>query len=92
MHINNESKDAIASNEIVDKIFNSLENELLDKKEITLDFTRVTFISVYYLGRLEQFVDRARELGVSFQIINILPSIYKVFQVAKVRNILEICC
>lgn len=83
MHINNE---------IVDKIFNSLENELLDKKEVSLDFAKINFISVYYLERLEQFVDRARDLGVSFKIINVLPSIYKVFQVAKVKSILEICC
>lgn len=83
MHINNE---------IIDKIFNSLENELLDKKEVSLDFAKINFISVYYLERLEQFVDRARDLGVSFKIINVLPSIYKVFQVAKVKSILEICC
>lgn len=92
MHISNESISAITSNEIIDKAFHSLENELLDGKKITLDFTRVTFISVYYLERLEQFVDRAKDLGVSFRIINILPSIYKVFQVAKVRNIIGVCC
>ena len=81
----------IISNNIIDDIFNKLENDLLDRKEITLDFSKVVFISVYFLERLENFANRAKDLSVNIQILNTQPSIYKVFQVARVKNILEVC-
>ena len=81
----------ITSSEVIDNIFNPLENELLDRKEIVLDFSRVTFIPVYFLERLEKLVNRARDLSVEIRIANVLPSIYKVFQVGRVKEILEIC-
>ena len=59
--------------------------------EITLDFQRVTFISVYFLERLEKFVSRAKDLNVKVQIKNVQSNIYKVFQVAKVKDILNYC-
>ena len=81
----------ITSNNITDDIFNKLENDLLDRKEITLDFSKVIFISVYFLERLENFVNRAKDLNVKIQILNTQPSIYKVFQVARSKTVLEVC-
>ena len=81
----------INSKDLIDNIFSSLENQLLDKTEINLNFQDVTFISVYFLERLEQLVQKSKELNVKITVINIPPSIYKVFQVARVKNILELC-
>ena len=90
-NINDLFKGEITSNEVIDNIFNSLENQLLDRKEISLGLGEVTFISVYFLERLEKVVTGAKELNVKIQITNVQPSVYKVFQVARVKSILEIC-
>ena len=79
------------SNEEIDNAFNILENQALDQIEITVDFKSLTFISVYFLDKLESFLKKAKELNVKVRIINVQPNIYKVFQVGKVKNILEIC-
>ena len=94
-------QEEITSNEAVDTIFNSLEKELLDQSEITLNFQSVSFISVYFLERLEQFIQKskidnpakgeARQGRHKLTITNVPPSIYKVFQVARSKTILEIC-
>lgn len=85
-------KGEITSKEAIDTIFNSLEKDLLDRNEISLDFKDVSFISVYFLERLEAFVNRAKDLSVKVQINTVQPSICKVFQVAKAKSILEVCC
>lgn len=81
----------IDSKEKVDNIFNALESQLLDSNELNVDFEDVSFISVYFLERLENFTQGARKLAVKIRLINVQPSIYKVFQVARVKNILESC-
>ena len=78
----------IISNEVIDTIFNSLEEQLMDRNELLIDFQYVTFISVYFLERLEKFVNKARELNVKIKIVNVQPSIYKVFQVARSKDII----
>ena len=80
----------ITSNEVIDSVFDALENELLDKKEIMLEFKNVSFISTYFLERLEKLIQRAKDLNVRVQIINVQPTICKVFQVARVREILSL--
>ena len=79
------------SNQEIDKVFSLLEKQILDQTEITLDFGSLTFISVYFLERLESFLQKAKELKVRIEIVNVQPNIYKVFQVARVKSILEIC-
>ena len=80
----------IISNSVIDFIFSSLEKGLLDRSETILNFMDVTFISVYFLERLEQFIERAKDLTVQVRLINLKPSIYKVFQVAKSKDILAV--
>ncbi len=72
-------------------LFNLLDKKLLDRKEIFLSFNKITFISVYCLERLAQFVTRAKDLNVKVKIVNLSPAICKVFYVARVKNILEVC-
>ena len=81
----------IISSEIIDNIFNSLENQLLDRNELLIDFQCVTFISVYFLERLGKLVNKARELNVKIKIVNVQPSVYKVFQVARSKDIVRVC-
>ena len=79
------------SNETIDVIFNALENEILDRKELTLEFKNILFISTYFLERLEKLIQRAKDLNVKVQIVNVQPAIYKVFQIARVKDILAVC-
>ena len=83
-------KGEITSNEVIDSIFNALENELMDKKEIMLEFKNVLFISTYFLERLERLIQRAKDLNVKVQIANVQPAIYKVFQVARVKEVFSL--
>ena len=90
-NINELLKDAITSSEIIDTIFNTLENDLLDRKEIEINLKNVSFISVYFLERLEKLIQRAKDLNVTVQISNVQPTIYKVFQVARIKDVLAVC-
>ena len=82
----------INSNQIIDLIFDSLEELLLKREDVLLNFRNITFISVYFLERLEDFIERALDLSVKVNITNVQPSVYKVFQVARVESILGVCC
>ena len=75
----------LISNKVIDVIFNSLEEDLLDKRELELDFKSVSFISVYFLERLENFVIRAKDLQVNIKLFNVSPGITKVFRVARIK-------
>ncbi len=79
------------SNETIDAIFNTLDNDLLDRKEAEINLKDVSFISVYFLERLEKLIQRAKDLNVKVQILNVQPAIYKVFQVARVKDVLAVC-
>ena len=82
----------IISKETIDLIFNDLENQLLDKVEIMIDLKNVTFISTYFLERLEALIEKSIKLNVRVKIVNINSGTYKVFQVGRVKNILNSCC
>ena len=82
---------AMTSKETIDAIFNDLENQLLDKREITVDLKNVTFSSVYFLERLERFIEKGKGLSIEIKIINTSPEIYKVFQVARLHTVLNLC-
>lgn len=90
-NINDLLQGEMISSEVTDTLFDSLDKQLLDEKEMVLDLGKVTFISVYFLERLEQFTSRAKDLNAQLQITGVHPSIYKVFQVAKASSILEVC-
>ena len=81
----------ITSNKTIDVIFNDLENQLLDKREITVDMKNVSFISVYFLEKLEKLVEKTKNLNVEIKIINISPDVYKVFQVGRLKTVLSVC-
>ncbi len=76
------------SKEIIDTIFNDLENQLLDMREVVVDMKNISFISVYFLERLEKFLDKAKELNIQIKIVSVIPEIYKVFQIRKNQEIL----
>ena len=81
----------MSSKDIVDQAFNILENKFLDRDKVIVNFNSITFVSVHFLERLELAIQKANELSIQFQITNISPNIYKVFQVSKSKRILGIC-
>ncbi len=81
----------ITSKETIDLIFNDLENQLLDKREIAIDLKKINFISVHFLERLEKLVEKAQSLNVEIKIINVNPGVYKVFQVGRLKTVLGVC-
>lgn len=89
--INETIQEEMNSQDSGERLFNLLDKKILDRKEIFLDFNKTSFISVYFLERLAQFVNRAKDLNVRVKIINLSPVIYKVFSVARVKNVLEVC-
>ena len=81
----------IKSKETIDVIFHDLENQILDKREVAVDLKKVTFISVYFLERLEKIIEKAKKLSVEIKIVNVNPNVYKVFQVGRVNTVLKVC-
>ena len=84
-------KGEMISKETIDIIFNDLENQLLDKREVLVDLKNISFVSVYFLERLEGFVEKGKSLNVEIKIINVISEIYKVFQVGRLKTVLGVC-
>ena len=59
--------------------------------DLQLDFSACTFISVEGLEWLEELLLRAGSLSSQVTFVNASPSIYKVFKVARIDNILKAC-
>ena len=59
--------------------------------DLVLDFDVCTFISVEGLEWLEELLLRAGSLTSNVKMINVRPSIYKVFKVARVDQLLTAC-
>ena len=78
------------SKELIDNVFTLFEKQLKDNSEITIDLSGVTLISVHFLERLENLSMKAKEAGVKIKLSNITSSIYKVFQVSKNKELLNI--
>ena len=75
-----------------DLLFNYLESQLMDNSEVSIDLTKIDFITVQFLEKLESLLQKAKELKVQTKIINVKPEIYKVFQVNRNKDILAVCC
>ncbi len=91
-NIQEQLKGELTSDEVVNDIFNTFESELMDGKNLIIDLEKVTFINVRFLERLEMLTNKAKELNIKISIKNVLPSIYKVFHVARNRDILSLIC
>jgi hypothetical protein len=59
--------------------------------DLVLDFNGCKFISVEGLEWLEELLLRADSLSSSVQLVNVEPSIYKVFKVARISAVLQAC-
>ena len=59
--------------------------------DLVLDFTGCTFITVEGLEWLEELLLRAGSLTSNVKIVNVQPSIYKVFKVARIDQVLKAC-
>lgn len=60
-------------------------------KELVLDFSSCTFISVEGLEWLEELLLRAQSSSADVKLENVIPSVYKVFKVARIDNVLKAC-
>lgn len=60
-------------------------------KNLVLDFSGCNFISVEGLEWLEEFLLRAQSSAADIKLENVIPSIYKVFKVARIDNVLRAC-
>lgn len=70
----------------IDEIDRTLAGGNLD---LVLDFTDSTFISVDGLEWLEELLMRCGSLNSEISLVNITPSIYKVFKVARIDSVLR---
>jgi anti-anti-sigma regulatory factor len=58
---------------------------------LSIDFSTCTFISVEGLEWLEELLMRAESLKTKVSLVNVPPSIYKVFKVAHIASISRAC-
>lgn len=59
--------------------------------DLVLDFSGCKFITVDGLEWLEELLLRASSLSAEVRLDNVLPSLYKVFKVARIDNVLKAC-
>jgi hypothetical protein len=59
--------------------------------DLVLDFSGCKFITVEGLEWLEELLLRADSLSSNVQLVNVEPSIYKVFKVARISAVLQAC-
>ena len=75
-------------NRAIDEVDRMLATGNLD---LVLDFTGCQFITVEGLEWLEELLLRAGSLSSLVQLLNVTPSIYKVFKVARIDHVLKAC-
>lgn len=59
--------------------------------DLKLDFADCRFISVEGVEWLEELLMRAPSLSADVELINVIPSIYKVFKIARIDCIVKAC-
>lgn len=59
--------------------------------ELKLDFGECKFISVEGLEWLEELLMRATSLSSTVELTNVIPSVYKVFKIARIDSVLKAC-
>jgi hypothetical protein len=59
--------------------------------DLKLDFSNCTFISVDGVEWLEEILMRASSLSADVELMNIAPSVYKVFKIARIDSIVKAC-
>ena len=72
----------------IDEVDRMLASGTLD---LVLDFAACTFISVEGLEWLEELLLRANSHGSRVQLTDVHPTIYKVFKVARIDQLLNAC-
>ena len=59
--------------------------------DLILDFSQCKFISVEGLEWLEELLLRAQSISSQVHLKNVIPSVYKVFKVARIDSVLKAC-
>lgn len=59
--------------------------------DLNLDFKECTFITVEGVEWLEEILLRSTSLSSEVELTNVVPSIYKVFKVARIDSVLRAC-
>jgi hypothetical protein len=59
--------------------------------DLKLDFVDCKFISVEGLEWLEELLLRASSHSSDVEFVNVIPSIYKVFKIARIDSVLKAC-
>jgi len=61
------------------------------KQDLVIDFSECVFISVPGLEWLTDMLSKAGAAGIKVNYVAIPPTLYKVFKVARISNILDAC-
>lgn len=72
----------------IDEVDHMLANGNL---KLNLDFSACTFVTVEGLEWLEELLLRSASLSSEVEFTNVIPSIYKVFKVARIDSVLKAC-
>jgi hypothetical protein len=75
----------------LERAVDHIDKALASGVDLILDFSECTFITVEGLEWLEELLLRATSLQSSVRMVKIKPTVYKVFKVAHIQNILKAC-
>ncbi len=66
-----------------------VDHMLASGNDLNLDFTDCTFITVEGLEWLEELLLHAASSASKVELTNVTPSVYKVFKIARIDNVLK---
>jgi len=61
------------------------------KRELIIDFRKVEYLSSLGIGAILQGLRQARESGGEIKLVNVSPPLRRIFALAGIENVLDIC-
>ncbi|MBB6214663.1 anti-sigma B factor antagonist [Anaerosolibacter carboniphilus] len=71
-------------------IFLNLIEEHDDAKTISVDFTAIEYVTGIFLGALVFFLKKAKDRGITIQLVNVRPDIERIFRLTALDRIFTI--
>lgn len=71
-------------------VFSSIIEENNETNAIAVDFTAIEYVTGIFLGALMFFLKKAKDKGISIELVNVRPDIEKIFKLTALDRIFNI--
>lgn len=71
-------------------VFSNIIEEHNDTTAIAVDFTAIEYVTGIFLGALMFFLKKAKDRGITIELVNVQPDIEKIFKLTALDRIFSI--